>query len=51
MSKILDTGTCKLTFAMFCLEFVFAKSVKHLAKVCLVFIFGSTVNEYIVHVY
>ena len=51
MSKILDTGTCKLTFAMFCLEFVFAKSVKHLAKVCLVFVCIFTVHEYIVQVY
>ena len=36
---------------MFCLEFVFTKSVKHLAKVCLVFICGSTVHEYIIQVY
>ena len=30
---------------------MFAKLVKHLAKVCLVFIFGSTIHEYIVQVY
>ena len=36
---------------MFCLEFVFAKFIKHLAKVCLVFIVGSTIHEYIVQVY
>ena len=38
MPKILDTGTSKLTFATFCLKFVFAKLIKHLAKVYLVFI-------------
>ena len=27
------------------------KSIKHLAKVCLMFIFSSTVHEYIVQVY
>ena len=36
---------------MFCLEFVFAKSVKHLAKVCLMFIVGFTIHEDIVQVY
>ena len=36
---------------MFCLEFVFAKFIKHLAKVCLVFIVGPTIHEYIVQVY
>ena len=41
----------QLTFATFCLEFVFAKLVKYSAKVCLVFIFGSTVHEYIFQVY
>ena len=51
MSKILDMLICKLTFATFCLEFVFMKLVKHLAKVCLVFICGSTVHEYIIKVY
>ena len=51
MSKILDTGTSKLTFATFCLEFVFAKFIKYLAKVCLVFIVSSTIHEYIVQVY
>ena len=30
---------------------MFAKPVKHLAKVCLVFICGSTVHEYIIQVY
>ena len=51
MSKILDTGTSKLTFATFCLEFVFAKFVKYLAKVYLVFIASSTIHKYIVQVY
>ena len=51
MSKILDTGTSKLTFAMLCLKFVFAKLIKQLAKVCLVFIVGSAIHKYIVQVY
>ena len=51
MSKILDTGSSKLTFATFCLEFVFAKFVKHLAKVYLVFILSSTIHEYVIQVY
>ena len=51
MSKILDTGTSKLTFATFCLEFVFAKFVKYLAKVYLVFRFSSTIHEYVIQVY
>ena len=51
MSKILDTGTSKLTFATFCLKFVFAKFVKHLAKVYLVFIASSTIHKDIVQVY
>ena len=36
---------------MFYLEFVSAKSVKHLAKVCLMFIVGSAIHKYIVQVY
>ena len=36
---------------MVCLEFVFVKSIKHLAKVCHVFILGSTIHECIVHIY
>ena len=51
MSKILDTGMSKLTFAMLCLKFVFTKLIKHLAKVCLVFIVGFTIHEDIVQVY
>ena len=51
MAKILDTGTSKLTFATFCLEFVFAKFIKHLAKVYLMFNLSSTIHEYVVQVY
>ena len=51
MSKILNAGMSKLTFATFCLELVFAKFVKHLAKVYFVFILSSTIHEYIVQVY
>ena len=51
MSKILDMGTSKLTFATFCLKFVFAKLIKHLAKVCLVFIVGSAIHKHIVQEY
>ena len=36
---------------MFCLEFVLAKFIKHLAKVCRMFILSSTIHEYIVQVY
>ena len=51
MSEILDTGMRKLTFATFCHEFVVMKLFKHLAKVCLMFIYGFTVHEYIIQVY
>ena len=36
---------------MFCLEFVFSKSGKHLAKVCPMFICILAVHEYIVQVH
>ena len=36
---------------MFYLEFVFAKTSKHLGKVCLMFICPLTVHEYIFQVY
>ena len=51
MAKILDTGTSKLALATCCLEFVFAKFVKHLAKVYLMFILSSTIHEYVIQVY
>ena len=48
MPKILDTQLHKLTFAIFCLEFLFVKSSKHLEKVCLMFISTLTMHKYII---